>query len=366
METLKTSFILQSYCYYGSNAARIDFYSFRDEECIQFIQNYFTAGGKEEAILEVSQAFNEFPSRASHSVSAYMIGLLAYQTYQDRINAQLVRVSVKEFSYIWFLICLYHDYGYFYERNPEFIDCSLYKEILSNIRQINSSFWDGRYDYELVKAYFKFRMKREHGIIAGALLRKRLNKNLNYAISQNPGQDPNDFTWRNLHWSQKHREWYDFAASLIIKHNIWFANNEVDNSDQDDVCKNSNRQSLANYNVNPQLKRLIISNSQRMVFDENPLLFILCMIDTIEPVKIGHRINKKERIEVTNAEIIDMVNIRFKENAITIQIEKKDRYNELLHHEIYNNAKRLETWMDVRVSKIEQPNSFYQSTMVQW
>lgn len=125
MKILKTSFANQEYCYYGNGTATIDFNSFTDEECITFIKEYFSAGGKEKIITEIRNAFEEFPERASHSVSAYMIGLLAYQAYQDRINTQLAGVSIKEFSHIWFLICLYHDYSYYLEMSPDLVNNSL-------------------------------------------------------------------------------------------------------------------------------------------------------------------------------------------------------------------------------------------------
>jgi len=364
VKTLKTSFTTQEYCYYGSSAANIDFDSFKDEECVDFIQKYFKAGGKGKVIAEIRKAFKKYPERASHSVSAYMLGLLAYQAYQTRIDAQLTGVSINEFSHIWFLICLYHDYGYFYEKTPDLIKDHLCNQIFSNIQKIDPKNWNSRYDPDLIEAYFKLRKKQEHGTIAGALLRKRLNENLDYAISQNRWQDPNNFNWLNLHWSEGHREWYDFAASLIMKHNIWFANSEVDNSDQDDECKQSNQKSLDIYTGNVQLERLIIDNSGRMTFDENPLLFLLCMIDTIEPEKIGQRINLQTNAHITNAMILDIVNLHFIDNNLIIEIEENSDYNKRLHNDIYISAKRMETWMQLKVSEEKQVNIL--RTTIQW
>ena len=152
MKTLKTSFNTQKYCYYRDMAASINFDSFSDEECCNFIRDYFQAGGKGSVIEEIKKAFKEYPERASHSVSAYMIGLLAYQTYEAHIDVQLAGVNISEFSHIWFLICLYHDYGYFYEKSPSLIKTKMYNEIFSNVNNIDSKHWGKRYDSDLIEA----------------------------------------------------------------------------------------------------------------------------------------------------------------------------------------------------------------------
>lgn len=63
MKTLKTTFANQEYCYYGSRTATIDFNSFTDEECIDFIEEYFNAGEKAKIITEIRSAFEEFPEK---------------------------------------------------------------------------------------------------------------------------------------------------------------------------------------------------------------------------------------------------------------------------------------------------------------
>lgn len=203
MKTLKTSFEKQPCCYYDEGTVKIDFNSFTDEKCKNFIIDYFKAGGKETVIEEIEKYIEGIEillERASHSVSAYMIGLLAYKTYKKDINSQLERVKIKEFSYIWFLICLFHDYAFALEESPgQYRQILSDDQICSNIEEIPKEYWGFRYDPDLIKEYFfKYRKGKEHGTIAGVLLRERLNKKLDdvieqYKYNKNPNQAPDEF-----------------------------------------------------------------------------------------------------------------------------------------------------------------------------
>lgn len=81
-----------------------------------FIKEYFNNGGKS---MVVADLINEMePMRHTHTVSAYFLGLLIKQ----KICPDLEILGESEtdsyrFSYLWFLVCLFHDMGYAQEND---------------------------------------------------------------------------------------------------------------------------------------------------------------------------------------------------------------------------------------------------------
>jgi len=95
-----------------------------------FIKNYFANGSKNLA-LNILQAENEdklmnmpyFSNyRALHTVSTFFLGLLIENAANPdnplEINCERDYTNMP-FSYLWFLTCLYHDYGYCVEGNKD-------------------------------------------------------------------------------------------------------------------------------------------------------------------------------------------------------------------------------------------------------
>ncbi len=94
----------------------------------QFIQDYFLQGQKGDIVYEldahhdvnihgISLLLSEY--RATHTVSAFFLGIFLEDCLtQGQCGADLaVHGDFFPFSYLWFLTCLYHDYGYIVEEN---------------------------------------------------------------------------------------------------------------------------------------------------------------------------------------------------------------------------------------------------------
>lgn len=359
IKTLKESFENLDYCYYvNKSTISLNFNTFSDNNTKKFIKDYFDTGGKEMVISDIYKAFKNHSVRATHSVSAYLIGLIAFERYSTSINNHIFQIEIEDFIHIWFLICLYHDYGYYLEdkaKKGKKMDSEKLNVIYENIKEIDPRFWKPRYSSELVLEYFKkIRKNADHGIIAGAMLRERMNENLQNAIEESNYNDPHDIIWNNLHWSTSHKEWYDFAASIIIKHNIWFANTKYDAS------------RVEQYNLSNHLDRLIISDENRLTFEEGPLHFILFIIDTIEPIKIAQKLNidyikDKNYIKYLNRKVIAIVSIVFENNNIIIKLPSE---HELLYNRIHDSAEGMQSWLNLSVSQSKENNIL--STIIEW
>lgn len=353
MKSLLESFKELNQCYYNASSRTIKIEKFENSNCLNFIKEYFKAGEKENLIkeLEISDHFES--NRAEHSVSVYLIGLLAYKTIQNAIQKQLADHTESHFSYLWFLICLYHDYNTKCESiEPNEISAKYntisQEEIIDNIRNIDERKWGNRYSANLVFSYLNLKRGRDHGIIAGALLRKRLIENLNSVIERNPNADKNGFIYNGLYWSIKHIESYDYASSMIMKHNIWFANSDLKEDEVDLATFEENMKNLNIYKSqhDSPLNSLVINNANRISFNEDPLLFIFSIIDTIEPLKTANKIKNIDNI--CNTQLLDQISFEFSEGNISLHGNNK---LVSFYEETFSKAKGLELWLNLTVIK---------------
>lgn len=197
-----------------------------------------------------------------------------------------------DFKYIWFMTCLYHDFGYVYEKgntinNNELnniANCGI-KE-LENILGIENDLYDSSYNdpkdniysKEQVEIYLKYRAetkskdnkgKIDHGIVGGLMLFDRLIKNYNEAneaynnvSKDNKDIDQDDFDYHGLHFSQNNNKLYAKVSDAIIAHNIW----------------------VKTYNEIPEVVEKKSEITTKLNKDHY-LGFLLGIIDTLEPLK---------------------------------------------------------------------------------
>jgi hypothetical protein len=81
-----------------------------EEAAGNFIREYFQTGGKENVLLP-KRFTDKF--RNIHSVSTFFLGILLKSLF----NLHKLNELKPDFSYLWFIACLYHDYGYYIEKN---------------------------------------------------------------------------------------------------------------------------------------------------------------------------------------------------------------------------------------------------------
>lgn len=232
-----------------------------------FIQQYFSTGKKSiltESLWRLSRL------RQMHTVSTFFIGLYLYQF----LNVSDYRKYKPSFRYLWFLSCLYHDFGYIIEDNidPQWTNDIQY-DIYGNLtipKELQSY-----YDIATIKRYSIYRCNKDHGIEGGRKLYDLLKKNYNayqkeWALKH--GCTPIDEFCIREHntgiWFRKsHEKYYAEVALNIMLHNIWLGND---------------RDTIDQYEHNG-LNKL---NNKKLTFSySSALLFILIFADTLEPIK---------------------------------------------------------------------------------
>lgn len=322
--------------YYSNPDFRIRNVWNSEEDASNFIRNYFTLGGKGNLIeYPITKDFldNNHKSayRARHIVSTYLIGLWIAEKldvfYQKEVD----------FKYLWFLTCLYHDVGSYYEncKNEDLLSKVKLNGLKSLVDELEVSKDDIYITFkkELIDIYLKGKAKErqeiDHGIVGGLLLfdglDKMFKKSLKLAKEEHGDRfDENDFNvnlhGKAFHLSKRHYEFYKLAADSIIAHNIFF-----------DL-------------LNKLLGTLEI---RKHSFKNNELLFILSIADTIEPIKrFG-----------TNA--VEMIDIEFIENKrkLVICIDEKHYSKENMNDKAKCYCKSLnglETWLNVETEIINK------------
>ncbi len=229
-----------------------------------FIQQYFIAGQKSRLIESI---YRLSPLRQIHTVSTFFLGLYLY----NFLKVSSHRKYEPNFKYLWFLTCLYHDFGYIIEDGidrtwTDKIKYDVYKCLkIPNELKIY-------YDIEIIKRYSEYRHNIDHGIEGGRKLYDLLKKNYAYYrekwAHQNNVEPQDDFLYNGKIWFRKrHEKYYAEAALNIMLHNIWFANDPQ----------------MAEEYSKADLGKLI---NKRLRFTYSAaLLFVLAFADTIEPIK---------------------------------------------------------------------------------
>lgn len=338
----------EDYNYYEHLSLKLELTQFSNQGNIEFIRSYFKFGNKSCVYKDFNECYvGETEIRASHSVSIYLIGLYICQQSEDlkmAIKNQLSAVGEMSFKYAWFLLCLYHDSAIYAERKIEKTDIAKKEQFVSTQLGSLNKYLEYPYTKSSILSYYKFRASEEyndHGIYAGCLFYKRMSENIHNIIKQarqdatyqNIDFDKNNFRYNNLHWSSKHKNWHAFIASLIVKHNIWFRN--IDKHSMMDVKEY----------VAHNISSFIIDNNSRFSYKTNPLLFLFCIIDTIEPIKLLNKYTKQnidtlKRIGIT----IDKAN-----NGMQLYITISERDRQCVFDNIKRRAINLEEWMNVKV-----------------
>lgn len=226
------------------------------------------------------------------------------------------------FPFLWFLACLFHDLGYDYEETEEYkikiwdID-SLKKELkikndftCQTIQGIPESILNNISKYFIWKRFVMNSL--DHGIVAGYYLYDKLVKNRKYRNKKNKDE---------LFWHPSLDKQYAEVAAVIASHNIWFANWE-------------SKESYETFQMNE-----LIGHSQVNI-SESPLLFLLGLVDSIDPTKIfKDNINKDE--------ILRKLRIGFTDNSIKFRTDSIElsEFNQLK-----KKCEDLKLWLKVKIT----------------
>ena len=323
------------------------------------------------------------------------------------------------FSYVWTLVSLYHDYGYQYETDPSykegllqskskkrlrFVKSTHNEDMLSAVKQkeqIKHSVWDyknrakcicpnkcetthpvserevietyletrmpsfrcadvfphpmPRLSYSRINQYFNYRLTGtgewsgvDHGIMGGMLFYDLIIKNYLWEYSRAKELNPETSVYsffitnildRSLSVNLEQTAMFLYVADCIMSHNIWKAS-----PGKEGVYREYG------------LDFLIGEKFRRVSFRANPLLFLLCIVDTLDPYKNFHKcafgcgIDELEYSWERMAYIYKKVEIDVQNHKIIVTVPQE------WGAEFERHLQGMMDWMDITYSRSQ--NSF--------
>lgn len=375
------------------------------EAAKEFIINYFEQGSKMSAIQEWRENIDaDVQFRNNHTINVFFIGAML----QRKIDRNLVINSeVQEaypFSYIWFLVCLAHDFGYIYE-NEENLEkmqymkeeyeklfdmqensgkyvreymCRLhfYRKVKLNIKRLGPNF-----PLEKWASYCKQKKYRNRGRNYREECRRECRRECRGEIRFNNGTiirrswynsvtKDKYFRYRLLHMKKLDHGIVGadkLFSDLIENYYNQFANNKSrgqfnafeNNQQRHFSCEHFKifayiADCIAAHNVFKAedtdeskeiykkygLNCLLLDNFEIISYRENPLLFILSVADTLEPSKRFRNCS----------EVLKKISIDYnkKSNTVLVGIASglaMSKEGEKYIDDIY----KLEEWCDINV-----------------
>ena len=359
-----------------------------------FIKDFFAYGGKSYLIHDIIQECE--PLRINHTLSVFFIGLLIKNSSYHELNIiDDNQNEIFEFNYLWFLVSLFHDMGYVQEEDWKYKfeyrkKSNDFKIIMKNHDFPINSFriyhnYNAYYDLGIIypaPCYFKtnpimpYRIANsknnprpnnriifnngtiitrsmyprstvfnyleyckmnedinhyDHGIVGGLWLYDSLVKNyyLSYISLNNPRIDFNDFYVNDLHFNTNQFSIFAYLADCIISHNMWFAT-DYGTIELYKKCG---------------LEQLIPPLAQPIQFDTNPLLFILALADTLEPIKTC------SSLDIAPIDILNNIKCNFSCGCILLSFE-----NVAMFTMMANKLNDLDSWLAINVQIYENDN----------
>lgn len=321
-------------CYYCSNSVEVPF---KPGEARHFIEEYFKKDGKDALCNEIE---NLSIMRCEHMRSLFLLGIHVYDNVgkiksainnftdkqEDKAKEQDLKNGGIEyrkekcrnrFLYMWYLICLYHDVGYLYEKPKKRLSTAAIKSLDKQVNDLlltiqhnipgiplplvnNASHY---YKKMIYCPYFYHNTHIDHGIIGGVKLYNTLEKlHLSATVKE-------DSYNNNLYWGKPIFDNIIIpVAWTIIVHNIWTPFKGSADAYKYIACG---------------LPELVLPKRKPIItLTANPLLFLLSVLDTLEPVKmfVGSSLKEsKIRQEVEN--LFFRIAISYKENSLFFNID---------------------------------------------
>ena len=251
---------------------------FDGNNAVKFIREYF-GNLRSNSVIEsparkfqgVLERITEF--RARHTVASFLLGIVVKEelslNVQNWIRVYDTKSSKATFGFFWSLICLTHDVAYNWERNSrEMLEQVPTVDAFCQHNEIQYNLLDEANDSELIRNYYRYRVKAagkiDHGIVGGILIYDAL-MTFYYEAKQ--------LSHANLCGLKLRKNFPDFClqiAETVALHNMWRATED-------------NEKTYEFY----KLHELIPDGSGRglVLYKDNTLLFLLGLIDTMDPVK---------------------------------------------------------------------------------
>lgn len=375
-----------------------NYYNVRSEDVFanesvarDFIYNFFKSGSKLWALGTWASCEHEYiQMRNRHTVNVFFLGAFLQRKIDKDIAITSEISSNYPFSYIWYLVCLAHDLGYVYEQYSKIylelptknskrytwhnkktdrlsflsrkywyqdhgLDISYVVppfSFVSNIEKFDGDIWtkststikfnngtivtEPRYSEDLKNNYFYYRIDKmkilDHGIVGADELFTKLIFNYIREYREMASRDNfngNFFEFYNengLHFCSEHFKIFAYIADCIASHNIYMAEgNEYSKEMYKDYF----------------LDDLLPAKYKPISYKDNPVLFILCIADTIEP--------SKKFQDYGNEELLKLLSIEYDANTNSLFVEMDKKLYDSSEGEAYRaNIEALEEWCTIK------------------
>ncbi len=270
---------------------------FSGTNALEYIKSTFTIGGKSSALdIANDKRFEMNQYRSNHTLSAYLLGI-ALQEKMHIDMRELPKISNeprKNFLYFWSLTCLYHDFAFSLEEAT----CKDGNEYIVHMKSLSQfeKYFNIRYslsqytpDAELIKNYYRYIVERhghvDHGI-AGATLFCNAMLSEYYRVKELCGiKGKESFEYNGKRYSKEFEKHVVLISNTIAKHNMWRSSK-------------STEEDYRAYKLNELIptdgKYSVLSLDNPSENDKEKLLFLLGLVDTLEPIKnLGRDRNKR-------------------------------------------------------------------------
>lgn len=359
------------------------------------IKKYYETGSKE----ELNDGFDDLnKKRLNHSMSLAYLGILINKEL-PMLNMEIrVNNVLFDFIYVWKIICFYHDLGYNFESNNNYIFISNSKNQKNEVngyscskayairnsqicfdakftfqynRYFSNSFHQmfitykntskknqlSNYDYErinndfsimvrydngkkatmkksnfyknTIEKYYGYRTNEmgvfDHGILGGYMLFDRLVKK--YINKMANVTNKTDFSANKRQYLIEQIPLFAYMADCIVSHNIFFPN-----FGDEDLYKEYGLDELVKY-------------TKPVKFNFNPVLFLLYLVDSIDPIKYFEQNGKLDYIDILKS--IDIVFLN--SNTFKLSREFFSRIDITTFNNYIKRIEGLKTWLGIDV-----------------
>ena len=307
----------------------------------QFIGEHFERGAKKGVFTIFREFALEYSRRGKHyhTVSLYLLGLKTRRLFihpiKNRLNDLIDDMSWFDFEYSWYLTCLFHDVSSCIERNLEYaqlidaVDSSslfTHKALKPNVNLL-------RFPKDLIINYLNYRFSAgriEHSILGGTMLFDKLNESFYEKTKGHDWEASPVYREHNLNWRKEHLDHFACIADAICCHNLWTAQ---DGSNLSTTYKENGLDQL-----------IIYSPADRLNMNDHPLHFMLCLLDTIEPVKRFGHLDAKT--------VLKNIYIDIHKGTIVLYWTQLIKQQPEIYHWL-DSIRSLSEWMCVNVSACE-------------
>lgn len=293
----------------------------------KFIENFFEISSKDNILIDFE--VNDL-SRHTHTNSVYFLGCLFYEKLNLKELEEYKRKDLSnQFYFIWFLSSLVHDFYHYKERKleefPKITKNVESFEVMNDLLSYTNkeSLLQDKIEnlFRTIPNYFKYRFndkKLDHGIMAGIKLFDLLETNRIKKKSERQN---------SLYWGDDLTSIYAQAGLAIAMHNIWLSGTKKE-------IKEKYRKA--------GLETLIIGENTifPISIKDNPLLFLLGLVDTIEPIKTFSCVTPQYVLKNI------MISFNKKQNQITIKNKKNSGLD---FEKLKKNINGLNGWLDIKI-----------------